>query len=346
MAVTIKDVAREAGVSVTTVSKVINGSPSISQATTDNVRAVMERLEYIPNQHATNLARASTKNIAFLTTLRKGQAFDYPHMFEIICGAENELEKSGYTLTIINASREVKMGETAKKIILKKSADGIIIHDVPIDRSIADFIIKKEFPHMIVGKPDFSHRVSWTDTNNILSGEIAAQHLYQCGYGRIAFIGGKTDSGSVISPHRLQGAQSFLREHRAEIGDEYIRHISYDANESYEAMIALLNKENRPDAVICENNLIAAGVINALKDNKIAVPKEMGVIMIDDNPYSKVITPTPTVVNIDVYDLGVQIVRNLMRKIKNPALQIQTYTTLPELIARDTTQKILRSIEL
>ncbi|MCL2035466.1 MAG: LacI family transcriptional regulator [Oscillospiraceae bacterium] len=339
MAVTIKDVAREAGVSVTTVSKVINGSPSISQATTDNVRAVMERLEYIPNQHATNLARASTKNIAFLTTLRKGQAFDYPHMFEIICGAENELEKSGYTLTLIDASREVKIGETAKKIILKKSADGIIIHDVPINRNIADFIIKKEFPHMVVGKPDFLHSVSWTDTNNILSGEIAARHLYQSGYSGIAFIGGKTDSGSVIPSHRLQGAQSFLQEHSAEIKEEYICHINYDVNESYGAMVSLLNKNNRPDAVICENNLIAVGVMNALKDKGIAIPKEIGVIMIDDNPYSKVITPAPTVVNIDVYDLGVQIIRNLIRKIKKPALQIQTYTTLPELIVRDTTRQ-------
>ena len=338
MAITIRDVAREAGVSISTVSKVINRFPTISQATIDNVHAVMERLEYIPNQRAANFARASTKNIAFLVVLEQGQAFGNPHTFEIICGAQNELEANGYTLTLINTSNEKKEGETAKKIILQKSADGIIVHDSKaINQITADFMVNKAFPHIIIGKPQFEHRVSWIDINNVLSGEIAAQHLYQCGYRRIAFIGGNTES--VVASHRIQGAQSFLYRHGAEINEKFICDTNQDVKESYNAMISLLNKSHRPDAIICENSLIAVGVTKALEDNKVSVPKEIGIIMIDDNPFSKAIIPRPTVVNINVYDLGVQTVKSLMRKIKNPALQVQTYTTLPELIIRDTTQQ-------
>ena len=337
MAVTIRDVAREAGVSISTVSKVINRSPTISQATNDNIQAIMERLEYIPNQRAANFARASTKNIAYLTMFKKGLVYEQPHNFEMICGAQNELEKNGYTLTLVNTSLEEKEGEIVRKIILQKSSDGIIIAGESINRTSADFIGKKGYPHIIIGKPGFEHSVSWIDTNNILSGEIAAQHLFQCGYSRLAFIGGKSDS--IVSSYRLQGVKTFLQEHDTEVKEDFIYCINQDINESYEAMTSLIKGKNKPDAVICENSLMAVGVFKALEKSRIMVPKEMGVVMIDDYPFSKVITPAPTVVNIDIYELGVEIAKALIRKIKNPALQIQAYTTLPELIKRGTTRQ-------
>ena len=337
MSVTIKDVAREAGVSISTVSKAMNNSPSIPQVTVDKIQAVMERLEYTPNQRAAAFARASTRNISFLTKFNKGRVYAAPHIFEMICGAQNELAKNGYTLTLVDTSNEEKEGETAKKIIMQKSSDGIIIESESITRSSADYIIEKEFPHIIAGKPSFEHSISWIDTNNVLSGKVAAQHLYQCGYKKISFIGGK--KRAVISSYRLQGVQSFLLEHDTELMDNHIRSIEIEVNESYKAMLALLKCKTPPDSVICENSLIAVGVFKALEASGTSIPKNMGVIIIDDYPYSRIISPPPTVVNINIYDMGVEIVKALMRKIKNPALQIQAYTTLPELIKRETTAK-------
>jgi len=335
MSVTIRDVAREAGVSISTVSKVINSSSSISQATIDNIHAIMERLEYTPNQRAANFARASTRNISFLTKFKKGMVYEAPHIFEMISGAQNELEKNGYTLNLVDTSHEEKEGETARRIIMQKSSDGLIIEYESINRSSADYIVQKGFPHIIAGKPSFEHSSCWIDTNNVLSGEVAAQHLYQCGYKKISFIGGKKEA--AISSFRLQGVQSFLLEHDTELPDEHICSIDIDVNESYKAMLALLKIKNPPDSVICENSLIAVGVFKALEASGTIIPKDMGVIIIDDYPYSRIITPRPTVVNINIYDMGVEIVKALMRKIKNPALQIQAYTTLPELIKRETT---------
>jgi DNA-binding LacI/PurR family transcriptional regulator len=336
MAVTIRDIAREAGVSISTVSKVINGAPTISQKTIDNVHAVMERLEYVPNQRAANFARASTRNVTCLTTLNKGMAYEQPHIFEMICGVQDELDKKGYTLTLIDTSREKIEGETARKVILQKGTDGLIIQGDSINKTTADFITKKGFPHIVVGKPNFKHGLSWIDTNNVVSGEKAAQHLYEYGYKNIAFIGGKEDD--VISVYRLQGVRTFLSEHDMEIRKDCVCCIEQDVNESYEAMLSLLDLDVRPDAVICENSLIAVGVFKALEHRQIHAPDEIGVVMIDDNPYSKILTPMPTVVNIDIYDLGVQAVKSLMRKIKKPELQVQAYTTIPELIIRETTR--------
>ena len=337
MAITIKDIAREAGVSISTVSKVINGSHTISQATIDNVRGIMERLEYAPNQRAANFARASTKIVAYLIPLQKGMAYETPHYYEMVSGAQSELCKNGYSLSLVDTSHEEKKGDTVKKIIMQKSADGIIIATFYVNRSIADFIVEKKFPHVFIGKPDYKHSLSWIDIDNVISGEIAARHLIECGYLRVAFIGGNEES--FISSYRVKGVKSTLEQHGLALIDDYLCYINQDVNESYDAMVSLLHKNPRPDAVVCDNSLVAVGVSNALKDNNIKVPNDMGLIMIDDNPYSKVISPMPTVVNIDVYDFGAQIAKSVLRKIKNPDLQVQTYSTLPELITRGTTQR-------
>ena len=336
MSVTIKDVAREAGVSISTVSKVINKSPVISNETVKKVIEVIERLEYAPNKRASNFARAKTSNIVFITTLKKGQAFDNPHMFDIMCGVQNKLEHHNYSLTITNVNDEKNVFDTVKKIIMEKSADGVIIH-CGCNKSTLDYISEKNFPHIIGYKPDSKHsRICWLDINNNLSGEIAARHLFGCGYRRIAFIGGSLKINVVAN--RFHGAQLFLNNNNLEIKDEHRLSINYNIDESYRAMVSLLNMENRPDSVICEYSLIAVGVSKALNIHKINVPDEMGLIMIDDNPYYKVISPAPTVVNIDVYDMGIQSAEALIRKINNPELLIQMYSTLPQLIVRETTK--------
>jgi DNA-binding LacI/PurR family transcriptional regulator len=336
MAVTIKDVAREAGVSKSTVSKVLNNSHTISQTTIDKVHAVMKRLEYTPSRLASSFARASAKNISLLGRLNKGLAYERPHTFEMICGAQDELRKNGYTVTLVDTSVEEKDGETAKNIILQKGSDGMIIISDPLNKDTADFVVKRGFPHVVVGKPVFEHSVSWIDVNNVLSGEIAAQHLIDCGYSNIAFIGSRSEYG--ISKNRLHGAVSFAHNHGVEIREDNISLINHEVNESYTAMRSLMNRKSRPDAVICESSLVAAGVFKALDSFGVNAPEDIGVIMIDDNPYSKVIIPTPTVVNIDIYDFGIQAAKTLLRIINNPQLQVQTFTTLPELVVRETTK--------
>ena len=98
MPVTIKDVAREAGVSISTVSKVINDMPGISEATTLRVKEVMRRLDYAPNSRAAGLARKSARCIAFLAKLEEFEPYTNPHLFDIMCGVQEALSKKGYSL--------------------------------------------------------------------------------------------------------------------------------------------------------------------------------------------------------------------------------------------------------
>ncbi len=337
MPVTIKDVAKEAGVSISTVSKVINNSYTISEETAKKVREVMERLHYHPNLTARNFVKGSTGNVIFLANLEKNSAFANPHMFEIICGAQKSLEKKGYSLQVLNTPTNEAQIEAVEKIISQRNADGIIIHGCADNRELAPFILKASFPHMVIGYPNFDSQLCWMDTNNCLSGEITATHLIEEGYQEIAFIGGlETD---FISVHRLQGVKTALKNFGIPITPSYLKQGADDISKAKKAMEELLKSEKRPDSVICANNLIALGALDVIKQNRLKIPDDIAVITFDDYPFSQITEPKLTVVNIDVYEIGVQAGNMIISKIKKPNLQIQSYSTLPELIIRESTKK-------
>ena len=117
MSVTINDVANEAGVSKSTVSKVLNHWSTISPATVAKVNAAIEKLHYTPNSRAVSFARQTTQNIVYLTNLAKDSAYQNPHMFDIMCGVYRELAMQNYTLTLVDISDESYSGEKTEKVM-------------------------------------------------------------------------------------------------------------------------------------------------------------------------------------------------------------------------------------
>ena len=329
MKITIKDVAKAADTSISTVSKVINGSYTISDKTADRVKKVIEDLGYKPNARAQTLARKATKHAAFLTQLPKNAAFENPHMFEIISGAQHALAKKGFTLQLIECNPQ-NVCDMAKDIIERKRADGLLLHASVVNKELTLMIKKYELPHIIIGMPNFSTSLCWIDNNNQLSGEMAANHLMDQGYTRIAYIGGREEDR--ISKNRLMGCMEAFKEEGLEISQEYLMEGNPTVEDGFLMTRKLLNLITRPDAIICANNYLLFGCINALR-----IPEDVAIITFDDYPFTQIMSPMISTVSIDVYDMGKQAGDMLVKKIKNPKLQIQTFTTLPELLIRDST---------
>lgn len=335
MAVTIKDVAKMAGVSTATVSKVMNGSYSISQKTIDHVHEVMEELNYYPNLRARNFARQSTKQVLFLTTLGENAGFFNPHMFEIMSGLECALGKKGYLLSVKNIS-PLEAPDFVKEVFESKMVDGVVIHASVISRKLDELIRYREIPHIVLGMPDFASHFCWLDIDNKLAGEMAANFLLRCGYQSLAFVGG-TDEDK-ISAHRLAGVLSVLKEYDVIIPKYHLRYGESDCDSGFKMTQEILQNRNLPDAIICANNYIAYGCVNALKENGIRIPEDMGVVTFDDYPFSQILNPKLTVINIDVYDMGIQAGKLILNKMKKPNLQVQFYCTLPSITVRESTR--------
>lgn len=337
MSLTIKDVAKEAGVSIATVSKVINGKPSISEPTRQRVLEVIRRLNYHPNAQASNFARERSDNIVFLAVTGPHTAFHNPHMFEIMCGAQSVIHGKDYNFSFLSVPDKDTACEEASAIIGRRAADGILIHGSATSRPLVELLVKTRFPHVIIGRPPFSTTACWIDINNHVSGHLATEYLTKCGYTRIAFIGGpKSDE---ISRHRLQGFVSSMRIFGLDVPESSIKYGTYSKQSGYDMMEELLRGSSLPDAVICEDNKIAMGAASAIRKRGMEIPDDIGMITFDDYPLSQLIDPPLTVVDINVNKMGQQAADTLIKKIRNPALNMQSFATVPELIVRSSTRK-------
>lgn len=332
MSVTIKDVAREAGVSIATVSKVINQKPYISDATRQHVCQVMERLHYQPNSQARNFVRQKTDTIVFLAVTESHTAFNNSYMFDILCGAQDKTREKNYHFSFIASPDKNLACQEIEKIIGRKSADGLLVHGSATSRRLAALLEESGFPHIIIGRPPFSTSTCWIDVNNYVSGEIAGKYLYRCGYTHVSFIGGPaTDE---ISRHRLKGFLSSMQLHGLSVPDSFIKYGSYSKNSGIQMMNELLKENCMPDAVICESNPVAIGAVSAIRQHGMSIPEDIGVITFNDYPLSQLTDPPLTVVDIDVNEMGRQAAGLLLKKIKNPDMHIQSFANLQSLIVR------------
>ena len=151
----------------------------------------------------------------------------------------------------------------------------------------------------------------------------------------VAFIGGKPED--QISARRLDGVLTVLKEHDVLLPREYVKKGESVCDSGYRMTMQILENRRRPDALVCADNYIAYGCVNALHDRGILIPEEMKVITFDDFPFSQILKPMLSVVNIDVYDMGVQAGKYILQKIKRPNLYVQSHITFPTLIIREST---------
>ncbi|MDY0276825.1 MAG: LacI family DNA-binding transcriptional regulator [Acholeplasma sp.] len=332
---TIKDVARIAQVSITTVSKVINNHPSISEKTANRVKEVIKEINYTPNLRARNFASKKTMRVAFVAHIKVNTAFINPHLFEIMIGCQKHLHNNNYQMEFIGL-KSGDFDQEIKYLIDSKSVDGVIVHVSALTIETSRYLIKTNFPHVVIGEPNFSSSVCWIDNNNEFSGRLAAKHLIDIGVRKIAYLGGsKKDQ---ISETRLLGIKIELMERKINIMDDHIINTNSTYEDSYNKTQEFINNIGIPEAIICANNTIVLGCMDALNNLEIAIPKEVAVVTFDDYPYAVITKPPTTSINIDVFDLGKQAAQFLLNKIRKPNYWFQTYVTSPLLVVRKTTQ--------
>ncbi len=334
MGMTIKDVAKAAGVSISTVSKVMNGHYSISEETQARVRQVIRELNYYPNASAQSFARGATRSVAVLADLSPNVAFSNPHMFEIVAGMEETLRARNYRLFLCGTGPSAAC-EMAEDFISRHSVDALAVHVSVMTHQLAALLVRAHFPHIVLGLPNFESQVCWIDINNVYSGTIAAAHLAKEGYRHVAFLGGQDHDR--ISAHRLEGVQQGLADAGLPLDNQDIWQGESTMADGQRMARKLLSREPLPDAVVCANNYIALGCINAIREQGLEIPGQIAVMAFDDYPFSQITEPPLTVVDIDVRGLGNQAGKFLMDMIRHPSTQVQTYVTTSNLVIRQST---------
>lgn len=332
MAATIYDLAEKAGVSISTVSKALNDSYSISEKTKQRIREIADSIGYKPNARARSFARRKNGIILFAADLSRGVGFENPHMFEIVTGVDRYLEEKGYSLILKHVTKD-NAPEAVKELMLSEEADGIIIHAGILSKQLAFVLGKEQYPHLVIGKPDFSSALSWIDVSHESAGQIAANYLLDKGYRRIVFLMGNAKEDQ-ISLRRLDGINMVFEEEELTI--ETITGIT-NFEESRIVTEKILKRDKIPEVILCTNNYLAMGCLQSIRAKQLRIPEDIAIMTFDNYPFSMLTVPTLTAIEVDMYDMGNQAARFMLQKIKKPNLQTQSFCTTPLLLEREST---------
>ena len=338
MAITIRDIAKTAGVSPSTVSKVINDHPKIPQSTKERIRQIMKDLNYYPNQIAKNFAQQSSYTLGVVLPIQKAYAFTNPYIYEILGGIEQVASDNGYLVTLVKASSPLELKKSLEQLIFQKRLDGLIINVSLINQTIINKLNALNYPFTVIGQPEDCTDVCWIDIDNLVGGEIAAKHLYDMHYKRPAFLGYNHPSDNIAAK-RLAGYEKVLKEKSTSLSKDYVLLINEENRDIYAITKKLLQLKSPPDSLICSSSHFAFEAIKAVKASGLSIPKDFGVISFDRYPLSLYTDPVLSVVDLDVFEIGLHTALTLINRIKNPSAPMQYTLLTPTLLPNPSTKK-------
>lgn len=308
--ITMKDIAKEAGVSIATVSMICNHKDkNISEATRNRVLELIATLGYVPNVMARSLVTKKTKTIGLIIP-----DITNPFFPEIARGAEDMASKCGYSVIYCNTDDKIKREDNYIKILTEKMVDGIIFaHSA--ERVGAEFS-NSRIPIVLIDRDSKADNVvGRVLVNNEAASMAGVTYLLRRGYKRIAYIAGSMRTKTAQD--RLEGYRRALLEHGIQYDSKWVKKGSYHSQWGYDAIKEFEREELRFDAIFCGNDLIAIGAIKALKEKQIYVPNDVGILGFDDVYLAGMTMPPLTTIRQPKYEMGYQATELLIDVIEN-----------------------------
>ena len=254
----------------------------------------MREMNYYPNANAQSFASGSNHTVVLLANLAPNAAFQNPHMFEIISGLEEALCKRGYRLILRGADATSACG-IAEEIISRRSADAIAVHVGVMSHPLAAVLTRLQFPHIVLGAPDFDSQVCWIDNSNTYSGTLPRASFCRGGISGLLL---SAENPMIWVPPPPAGREAGAFQRGRETGRPvYLARGIYPGGRLPYGR-SLLSQKELPDAIICANNYIALGCVDAAAKKGLRIPKDIGIMAFDNFPFSQIIEPPLTVVDI------------------------------------------------
>ncbi|SLM17382.1 putative HTH-type transcriptional regulator DegA [uncultured spirochete] len=330
----IHDVAHLAGVSVATVSRVLNSSGSVTDATRAKVRSAMQRLGYTPNPSARTLRNNRTGLLALITP-----EIINPYFAAVASGVQDMCRKSKYQLILCNTGGDESIEISYLDLLSNKQVDGIIIappgtHTNPKSDTRIQNLLSKNYPIVMIGKRFDSEDISCdiVTTNTAIGTREAMRHILDGGHSRIAYLGGPNPS---IAKTRLATFRSSLSANGLIIDENLIFQTNLTLEDGYNICKKLLDAAHRPTALFAVNDMVAIGAMIALQESGVEIPTEMIVVGFDDIPLASMFRPSLSTVVQPKYDLGHIAAERLIARIEGLVDKFETISLPTHLVIRE-----------
>lgn len=330
MNLTLEDIGRLAGVSRSTVSRVINDQASVSPDVRARVQEAIRRTGYTPNAAARSLVSGRTGVIGLVIPSRVHSLFEDPYFSRLIQGVSAESNRAHKTLSLFLFQNEDEEVELYPRVVTAGFLDGLIITATRMEDPLLARVAVGDIPIVMVGRPDVGG-VSYIDVDNVGGARQAATHLCGLGYERIGLLGAPVST--TAGTDRLTGFMEGLTECGLPLHPGLRVDGDFSEASGYQAMRRLI--EQRPDAVFVASDTMAVGALRALHEAGIRVPRDIALVGFDGLPASESSIPALTTIRQPVTETGVRAVRVLNDLIAGVATPPSVEIMPVELVVRE-----------
>jgi LacI family transcriptional regulator len=333
--VTIKDVAREANVSISTVSRVLNQSGYTSEKTRKKVLEAVEKLNFKKNMMAAALINKQTSTLGLIIP-------DIKNIFyaDLTRAVEDTANKYGINVVLCNTDNDLNKEAEYIDFLIQKGVDGIIFSTPEVRDKNIKTVIKQypDLPVVVLGSKIRGIKINEILVDNFEGGYVATNHLLELGHEKIAFISGSLESFASIE--RKKGFEYALNEWNVKINEDFLIFDKFKIESGYKHATHLLTMKNRPTAIFAANDAIAVGVYKAARELGIEIPGELSVVGFDNSQYAEIVYPPLTTIQTPIFEMGQRAVELIIKTIKEKQTFKETHVFHPTIIKRESTATV------
>lgn len=336
MKITIKEIAKEAGVSIATVSMILNNKDkNITNATRMRVLDVVKKHNYVPNAMAGSLITQRTHLVGLILP-----DITNPFFPGIARGAEDKANESGYSIIFCNTDDKLEVEEKYIETLTKKMADGIIIAHSSNSEKMSEILERCKVPIILIDRDFYSNNIRGKVlVNNYEGAYKGVTYLISNGYKKVAYLSGSLKTRTAQD--RLEGYKKALTDNNIKYNKTLVKHGEYRIEWGRDGVKELLSEQENCDAIFCGNDLIAIGAIKELKEKGYNIPEDIGVMGFDDIYLAGLVEPSLTTVRQPNYKMGYKAMELLLENLNNTdknnigVKELKTITLETEIIERN-----------
>lgn len=333
----IKDVAREAGVSINTVSRALNDKPDIRSETKEKVLEAAVRLGYRPNRLAKGLRSNKSGTIGVIVT-----DVANPFFGALVKGVERAARDHDYSIILQDTDEDYEQEEEAIQVMLAEQVDGLLITPVQTRKQTIEKLAKVDFPFVLLSRYFDDLETDYVVPDDFQGGFVATEHLLQQGHTKIAIVNGPLHISSA--KERFQGSVEAFKHYGITLDQALVRTGALTVEEGYSLTHSLLKRQPRPTAIVAYSDFVAFGIMRAIHEAGLSIPEDVAVVGFDDVEFASCLNVPLTTVKSPTEKLSRQAIEILAARTsgRNPQAN-QGIKLAVELIARESTSRKIRT---
>lgn len=338
MKVTIKDIAKATGFSITQVSRALTGYDDVSSQTREKIIKVAKEMGYQPSYSARSLRRQRTNAIGLVIPSTRLALTD-PFFLEFLSGIGYESSKNDYDLLISFSNNKNGQMKILKDLVLSRRVDGIILNRIENDDKRVSFLLEKKYPFVAFGKIESDDDHPYVEIDGFDATYQVTTHLIKNGHKKISFI--NVPEWQVCAKYRLAGYKKALEDNNIKFDEEFVIHSEETDSAGYRIVKEIIKKDKKITAIFVNSDVMTIGVVKALNMTKIKIGKDIALVAFNDTNITQNINPPITSLAQPIYLIGEKVTQMLIKMLRNEDIKEKHVFFKPKLVIRESTSKMV-----